>query len=367
MSSHRIIAPVKRPLWVAPDGWSVQIIDQTKLPHQVVVVRLRAMEDAAKAIVTMQVRGAPLIGVTAAYGIALAMRVNASDATLSAAYARLIETRPTAINLRWALDQMRALLQPLPAAKRVQAAYARAAELVEEDVATNRAMGEHGLNLFRDALKKKKPGQPLQVMTHCNAGRIATLDWGTATAPIYLAHAAGMPVHVWVSETRPRNQGAALTAWELGERGVPLTVITDNAAGHLIQRGLVDLVIVGADRVTAQGDVANKIGTYLKALAAREHKVPFYVAFPESTVDWTIQDGVAEIPIEQRNPREVTHVPGAIGKTGRGEVRITPAGAAARNDAFDVTPARFITAFITERGVCRASQAGLKRLFRRSK
>ncbi len=364
---RRKTVPVKRSLWLAPDGWSVQIIDQTKLPHEVAIVRLRAMEDAARAIVTMQVRGAPLIGITAAYGVALAMRADASNASLAKAYARLIKTRPTAINLRWALDQMRALLQPLPAAERPRAAYARVAELVEADVATNRAIGEHGLSLFRAALKKKKSGEPLQIMTHCNAGRIATLDWGTATAPIYLAQAQGLPVHVWVSETRPRNQGAALTAWELGERGVPLTVISDNASGHLLQRGLVDLVIVGADRVTARGDVANKIGTYLKAIAARAHCVPFYVAFPESTVDWTIKDGVAEIPIEQRDPREVTHVTGWLGKTRRGEVRLTPEGAAARNDAFDVTPARFITAFITERGVCRASAAGLKRLFQREK
>jgi len=296
--------------------------------------------------------------------MALAMQTEPSDAMLSAAYARLIKTRPTAVNLRWALDQMRALLEPLPATKRRPAAYRRAAELADEDVATNRAIGEEGLALFRTALKKKKRGEPLQIMTHCNAGRIATVGWGTATAPIYLAQALGLPVHVWVSETRPRNQGAALTAWELGERGVPLTVISDNAAGHLLQRGLVDLVIVGADRVTARGDVANKIGTYMKALAAQANGVPFYVAFPESTVDWTIQDGVAEIPIEQRNPREVTHASGSMGKSGSGEVRITPEGAAARNDAFDVTPARYITGFITERGVCKASASGLKKLFR---
>ena len=359
------IAPVQRSIWLARNGWSVQIIDQTRLPHHVVIARLRTMEDAAQAIVTMQVRGAPLIGVTAAYGVALAMRADASHANLSATYACLIKTRPTAVNLRWALDQMRALLLPLPAAKRCEAAYARAAELADEDVATNRAIGEHGLELFQAALKKKKKGSPLQIMTHCNAGRIATVGWGTATAPIYLAQDLGLPVHVWVSETRPRNQGAALTAWELGERGVPLTVISDNASGHLLQRGLVDLVIVGADRVTARGDVANKIGTYLKALAAHAHDIPFYVAFPQSTVDWTIQDGVAEIPIEQRNPREVTHAIGALGKTSRGEVRLTPEGAAARNDAFDVTPARFITAFITERGVCGASSSGLKGLFRK--
>ena len=330
-----------------------------------VTARLRTVEDAARAISTMQVRGAPLIGVTAAYGMALAMRADAGDANLAAAYAGLIKTRPTAVNLRWALEQMRSLLEPLPEPRRLKAAYARAAELAEEDVATNLAIGENGLELLRAALEKKKPGEPLRIMTHCNAGRIATVDWGTATAPIYLAQAQGLPVHVWVSETRPRNQGSALTAWELGERGVPLTVISDNAAGHLLQRGLVDLIIVGADRVTARGDVANKIGTYMKALAARAHGVPFYVAFPETTIDWTLQDGVAEIPIEQRDPREVTHAVGALGKTGSREVRITPEGAAARNDAFDVTPARYITGFITERGVCRASASELKRLFGR--
>jgi methylthioribose-1-phosphate isomerase len=293
------------------------------------------------------------------------MHANASDASLAAAYARLLKTRPTAVNLRWALDQMRALLQPLPPDKRRAAAYARAAELADQDVALNRALGEHGLALIKAALRKKKRGQPLQIMTHCNAGRLAAVSWGMATAPIYLAHALGLPVHVWVSETRPRNQGAALTAWELGEHGVPLTVISDNASGHLIQRGLVDLVIVGADRVTARGDVANKIGTYLKALAAYAHGVPFYVAFPQSTVDWTIQDGVREIPIEQRSPREVTHATGALGKFKHREVRLTPAAAAARNDAFDVTPARLITGFITEQGVCRASAPALKRLFHR--
>jgi methylthioribose-1-phosphate isomerase len=354
---------VKRSLWLAPDGWSVEIIDQTKLPYEVRVVRLGSVEDAARAIVTMQVRGAPLIGVTAAYGVALALRADASNESLAAADALLRTTRPTAVNLARALDQMHARLRPLPVCERVSAAYARAAELVEEDVVANRAIGEHGLRIFRSLLETKQPGEPLQILTHCNAGCLATIDWGTATAPMYLAHQSGLPIHVWVSETRPRNQGAALTAWELGERGVPLTVIADNAAGHLIQRGLVDIVIVGADRVTAGGDVANKIGTYLKALAANAHQVPFYVAFPETTIDWTIQDGIAEIPIEQRDAREVTHVIGAVGRTERGEVRVTPGNAAARNDAFDVTPARLVTGFITERGVCAASTAGLKELF----
>lgn len=353
----------KRSLWLAPDGWSVEIIDQTKLPYEVAVARLGSVQDAARAIATMQVRGAPLIGVTAAYGVALALRDDASNESLAAADTLLRKTRPTAVNLGRALDQMQARVRPLALCDRVSAAYARAAELVEEDVAANLAIGEHGLRVFRSLLETKKPGVPLQILTHCNAGRLATVDWGTATAPMYLAHQSGLPIHVWVSETRPRNQGAALTAWELGERGVPLTVIADNAAGHLIQRGSVDIVIVGADRVTAGGDVANKIGTYLKALAANAHQVPFYVAFPETTIDWKIQDGIAEIPIEQRDAREVTHVIGAVGRGKRGEVRVTPEDTAARNDAFDVTPARLVTGFITERGVCAASAAGLKQLF----
>jgi methylthioribose-1-phosphate isomerase len=357
----------ERPLWLAPDGWSVCILDQTQLPHAVKTVRLRTLEEAAQAIVTMQVRGAPLIGVTAAYGVALGLRRDASDASLAAAYDQLIRTRPTAVNLRWALDEMLACLEPLPARLREAAAYTRAAELVAADVATNRAIGEHGLTLFHPLLARKRAGEPLQVMTHCNAGRIATLDWGTATAPIYLAHAAGLPVHVWVSETRPRNQGAALTAWELAGRGVPFTVVCDSACGHLMQRGLVDVVIVGADRVTARGDTANKIGTYLKALAARAHGIPFYVACPGTTIDWTLQDGVAEIPIEERSAREVTHVAGTAANGRRTEVRLTPPDVAARNDAFDVTPAKLITGLITERGTCPATAPGLRRLFARTR
>lgn len=352
-----------RSLALAPDGWSVVILDQTLLPHAVKYVRLKTVDDAARAIVSMQVRGSNLIGVTAAYGVALALRKDSSDRALSAAYELLIRTRPTAVNLRWALDQMKALLTPLPPARRLASAYKRAAELVAEDIATNRAIGEHGLALFRKLLAKKPAGEPLNIMTHCNAGRIATLDWGTATAPIYLAHAAGIPVHVWVSETRPRNQGAALTAWELAGRDVPCTLVADNSAGHLMQHGMIDVVIVGADRVTASGDVANKIGTYLKALAAREHKVPFYVAFVGGSIDWTIRDGVREIPIEQRNPRELTHATGTAANGGRVEVRLAADGVPARNDAFDVTPAKWITGLITERGVCPASSAGLKRLY----
>lgn len=356
----------ERSLRLAPDGVSVLILDQTLLPHEVKTVRLRTLEQAAHAIRTMQVRGSNLIGVTAAYGMALALRADATNSGLEAAYSVLIETRPTAVNLRWALDLMRDFLRPMPASRRVDAAYAKAAELLEEDVATNRSIGDHGLAIFRKLLAKRPQGEPLRVLTHCNAGRIATLDWGTATAPIYRAQQEGLPIHVWVSETRPRNQGAALTAWELGGRGVPHTLIADNAAGHLMQHGLVDVVIVGADRVTAAGDVANKIGTYLKALAAREHKIPFYVAFVGGSVDWNLRDGVREIPIEQRSAREVTHITGVNSAGKRVEVRLTPEGTPARNDGFDVTPAKLITGLITERGVCRASVAALARLYDRS-
>ena len=356
----------ERSLRLAPDGVSVLILDQTLLPHEVKTVRLRTLEQAAHAIRTMQVRGSNLIGVTAAYGMALALRTDASNSGLESAYSVLIETRPTAVNLRWALDLMRDFLRPMPASRRVDAAYAKAAELLEEDVATNRSIGDHGLAIFRKLLAKRPQGEPLRVLTPCNAGRIATLDWGTATAPIYRAQQEGLPIHVWVSETRPRNQGAALTAWELGGRGVPHTLIADNAAGHLMQHGLVDVVIVGADRVTAAGDVANKIGTYLKALAAREHKIPFYVAFVGGSVDWNLRDGVREIPIEQRSAREVTHITGVNSAGKRVEVRLTPEGTPARNDGFDVTPAKLITGLITERGVCRASVAALARLYDRS-
>ena len=356
----------ERSLRLAPDGVSVLILDQTLLPHAVKTVRLRTLDQAAHAIRTMQVRGSNLIGVTAAYGLALALRVDPSDRGLDSAYAVLIETRPTAVNLRWALDLMREHLRGIPVARRIEAAYAKAAELLEDDVATNRAIGDHGLEIFRKLLATRPPGEPLRVLTHCNAGRIATLDWGTATAPIYRAQQEGLPIHVWVSETRPRNQGAALTAWELGGRQVPHTLIADNAAGHLMQHGLVDVVIVGADRVTARGDVANKIGTYLKALAAREHGIPFYVAFVGGSVDWNLLDGVRDIPIEQRSAREVTHITGMTAAGKRVEVRLAPEGTIARNDGFDVTPAKLITGLITERGVCRASAAGLARLFGRA-
>jgi methylthioribose-1-phosphate isomerase len=341
-----------------------RIIDQTFLPHQVAWRELETMEDAAEAIQVMRVRGAPLIGATAAFGLFFALRDDASDAALQHAYETLHATRPTAINLRWALDRVRRVVLPLAVEERADAAWSEALSICDEDVQTNHAIGQHALELFKAIqAKKADPTAPLNVMTHCNAGWIACVDWGTAISPIYQAHDAGLNVHVWVSETRPRGQGASLTAWELREHGVPHTLIVDNNAGHLLQRGLVDLVIVGADRVTAQGDVANKIGTYLKALAAKAHDVPFYVALPVSTIDWTITDGIRDIPIEQRSAREVTHMPGLNAEGLREEVLITPAGTQARNDGFDVTPASLVTALVTEHGVFEPNAeilAGLK-------
>jgi methylthioribose-1-phosphate isomerase len=349
-----------RTIWAAPDGWSVEIIDQTRLPHELAIVSLRTVEDAARAIKTMQVRGAPLIGATAAYGVCLALRADASDEALDGAIAFLAEQRPTAINLRWALEEMGRAVRNLPRQRRLAAAYARAAEICEADVATNRRIGEHGLKAIVDAAQRKRPGERVNVLTHCNAGWLACVDVGTATAPIYAAHDGGIPLHVWVDETRPRNQGAALTAYELGAHGVPHTIVVDNAGGHLMQRGLVDLCIVGTDRVTANGDVANKIGTYLKALAAKDNGVPFYVALPHSTIDWTLASG-ADIPIEERGADEVLVM---TGRTRDGKVvpvEIAAPGSPARNDAFDVTPARLVTGLITERGIAAAS--GLASLY----
>jgi methylthioribose-1-phosphate isomerase len=351
-----------RTIWVEPDGWSVGIIDQTRLPHELRFATLRTLEDAARAILTMQVRGAPLIGVTAAYGVCLALRADASDAALEAAIAHLGKQRPTAVNLRWALEEMRAALRNVPRERRVAAAYARAAEMADADVATNRAIGAHGLELIEAIARGKKPGQRVNILTHCNAGWLACVDVGTATAPIYAAHDAGIALHVWVDETRPRNQGASLTAFELGAHGVPHTIVVDNAGGHLMQRGLVDLTIVGADRVTANGDAANKIGTYLKALAAMDNGVPFYVAFPHSTIDWSMADGRA-IPIEERGAAEVLKMTGRTRDGEVVEVEIAAPGSPARNDAFDVTPARLISGLVTERGVCPASAEGLRGLY----
>jgi methylthioribose-1-phosphate isomerase len=352
-----------RTIWLNEDGASVDIIDQRWLPHQFVVVTLKTVEDVAVAIRDMWVRGAPLIGVTAAYGMAIAARKDPSDAHLERTWRDLNETRPTAINLRWALDAMKAVLMPLPAAERAAAAYARAAEIADEDVGLNRSIGENGLAIIRKIAAGKKPGEPVNILTHCNAGWLATVDYGTATAPVYLAAEEGIPVHVYVDETRPRNQGAQLTAWELNGHGVPHTLIVDNAGGHLMQHGMVDMVIVGTDRTTAQGDVCNKIGTYLKALAAKDNGVPFYVALPSPTIDWTVNDGVKEIPIEERNSFEVTHVQGKAEDGRTVTVQISPEGTPGANPAFDVTPARLITGLITERGVAEASSAGLKALF----
>ena len=352
-----------RTIWLEPDGWSVGAIDQRRLPHEFVIVTIQDLAAAAEAIRSMLVRGAPLIGATAAYGVALAMRQDASNAALDQACELLIATRPTAINLRWALDEMRTVLQPLAPRARAEVAYIRAGEIADEDVAINRQLGQHGLALIQAAAAKKKSGDPVNILTHCNAGWLATVDWGTATAPIYLAHERGIVVHVWVDETRPRNQGASLTAWELGHHGVPHTVIADNTGGHLMQHGMVDLVITGTDRVTADGDVCNKIGTYLKALAAQDNGVPFYVALPSPTIDFRIKDGVRQIPIEQRAAAEVATMTGRTGDGRIETVRVVPDGSPIANYAFDVTPARLVTGLITERGVLRPERAALASAF----
>ncbi len=351
-----------RTIWLAADGWSVEVIDQTKLPHKFEIASLKSVEDAAHAIKTMQVRGAPLIGVTAAYGLCMALRDDPSDISLDSEIAFLAEQRPTAVNLRWALDEMRTAVQNLPYDKRVEAAYARAARMADEDVETCRLIGEHGLKIIKEIAAKKPPGEPVNVLTHCNAGWIACVDWGTATAPVYMAHDAGIPMHVWVDETRPRNQGAALTAFELGSHGVPHTIVVDNAGGHLMQHGRVDLVIVGTDRVTANGDVANKIGTYLKALAAKDTGVPFYVALPHTTIDWTLDDGM-KIEIEERGKDEVLKMPGRLKDGSVVVVEIAAPGSPAANPAFDVTPSRLVTGLITERGVAPSTREGLSKLY----
>ncbi|MBM3602044.1 MAG: S-methyl-5-thioribose-1-phosphate isomerase [Alphaproteobacteria bacterium] len=353
----------RRTIWLESDGWSVGIIDQTKLPHAFVTLRLTTVEEAAHAISAMLVRGAPLIGAAAAYGVCLALRVDAGDPALDRAYDTLVKTRPTAINLRWALDAMRAHLKALAPTARLAAAYKKAAEIADEDVGINRSIGEHGLALIRAAASRKKPGETINVLTHCNAGWLATVDWGTATAPVYLAHEAGMKIHVWVDETRPRNQGASLTAWELNNHGVPHTVIVDNTGGHLMQHGMVDLCFVGTDRTTAEGDVCNKIGTYLKALAAKDNNVPFYVCLPSPSIDWTINDGIRQVPIEQRGGDEIARITGRTDDGRIETVTITPEGSPVANYAFDVTPARLVTGLVTERGACAASREGLLGLF----
>jgi len=359
-----------RTIWLEEGGRSVGVIDQTRLPHQFSTRSLVSCDQTAEAIRTMVVRGAPLIGVTGAYGLMLALQADPGDGSLAAAFDQLNATRPTAINLRWALERVRERVAPLPEAERAEAAQLEAAAIADEDVAMGEAIGDHGLRVFQQlaaARPAERQGQPFNVLTHCNAGWLATVDWGTALAPIYRAHRAGLNIHVWVDETRPRNQGASLTAYELGREGVPHTLIADNAGGHLMQHGQVDAVIVGTDRTTRSGDVCNKIGTYLKALAAHDNAVPFYVALPASTIDWSLHDGVAEIPIEARSALEVTHIQGRIASgSAAGEiasVQLSPDGTAGFNPAFDVTPARLVTALITERGVAPATEAGLKTLY----
>ena len=371
-----------RTIWLEAGGRSIAVIDQTQLPHTFTTRSIASLDQAAEAIATMVVRGAPLIGVTGAYGLMLALQADPSDGSLAAAFTQLLATRPTAVNLQWALERVRQRVLPLAPAARALAAQQEAGAIAEEDVLMCEAIGDHGLGLFQE-LAARRPAsrqqEPFNVLTHCNAGWLATVDWGTALAPIYKAHRAGMTVHVWVDETRPRNQGASLTAFELGREGVPHTVIVDNAGGHLMQHGQVDAVIVGTDRTTRSGDVCNKIGTYLKALAAHDNGVPFYVALPASTIDWSIADGVAEIPIEARSGREVTHIQGLVSpadgvalvdsprvESSPGtltQVQLTPTGSQGFNPAFDVTPARLVTALITERGVVAANEESLKQLY----
>jgi methylthioribose-1-phosphate isomerase len=348
-----------RSIWLDDDGWSVRIIDQTVLPHTFRVLPLTDLAGTVRAIETMEVRGAPLIGATAAYGMALALRHDPGDAALDAARERLLATRPTAVNLRWAVERVAAAVAAVPLADRAVAAYREAGLIAEGDVERNRRIGEHGVALIRELASGDGP---VRILTHCNAGWLATVDWGTATSPIYRAHEEGLPVHVWVDETRPRNQGASLTAWELAHHGVPHTVVVDNAGGHLMRRGLVDLCLVGTDRTTATGDVVNKIGTYLKALAAHDNGIPFYVAAPSPSIDWTVEDG-DQIPIEERAGDEVERVTGPTADGRIESVRVVSRGSPVANPAFDVTPARLVTGLVTERGIAPATRQGLRALF----
>jgi len=349
-----------RTIWPV-GGDAVEVIDQTRLPHEFATQVLDSAEECARAIRTMVVRGAPLIGATAAYGMALAMQVDTTDEELEHAHDMLLATRPTAVNLHWALARMMNVLKGRPRDQRAALAWKEAASICNEDVEVCRSIGEHGLKILRAAAEKKN-GDTLNILTHCNAGWLATVDWGTALAPIYMAHDAGIDLHVWVDETRPRNQGASLTAYELGGHGVPHTIVADNAGGHYMQHGKVDLCIVGTDRVTANGDVANKIGTYLKALAAKDNAVPFYVALPSSTIDWSLNSG-RDIPIEERSSDELLKMTGRLPDGHLATVEIAAPGSPGANPAFDVTPARLVTQFITERGCCEASEAGLRSLF----
>ena len=348
-----------RTIWMTESG-TVRVIDQSRLPFEFATSDLETLAAAARAIKTMVVRGAPLIGATAAYGMALAARSDPSDPHLAEAVRILQATRPTAVNLVWALTRMRKVLAESSPAERADIAFREAAAICDADVEQCRLIGVHGLEIISGLAQTA--GRKLNILTHCNAGWLACVDWGTALAPVYMAHDAGISVHVWVDETRPRNQGAALTAFELGAHGVPHTVIADNLVGHLMQRGEVDMVIVGSDRTTAAGDVGNKVGTYLKALAARDNDVPFYAALPVSTIDWSLHAGSA-IPIEERSPEEVTHITGRSSSGQLETVRLVPERSAALNLAFDVTPARLVTGLITERGICPASRAGLQRLY----
>jgi methylthioribose-1-phosphate isomerase len=334
-----------RSIWINDDGWSIDVIDQTRLPHAFEVRNLQNLGDACIAIRDMVVRGAPLIGATAAYGYYLAMRKDPSDSAMQNAYSRLFQTRPTAVNLRWALDRLRDCLESLAPGERID-------------------LGIHGLEVIKQIAARKLPGENVNILTHCNAGWLATVDWGTATAPIYMAHNAGIPIHVWVDETRPRNQGASLTAWELGHHDVSHSLIVDNLGGHLMQHGMVDLCLVGSDRTTRSGDVCNKVGTYLKALAAKDNGVPFYVCLPSTTIDWTISDGKEEVPIEQRDGTEVSQVMGKLPSGEIGHVTIAPEGTEVTNYAFDVTPARLITGLITEAAIIEATESKLASTFR---
>jgi methylthioribose-1-phosphate isomerase len=353
----------QRTIWVEEDGVTVCIIDQTFLPHNFVTTPLNTLEDAVAAIRDMQVRGAPCIGATAAYGMAVAIRTDPSDAAIKEAYDSLNAARPTAVNLQWALDECMKVVEGMPEDQRASAVFKRAGNICDQDVEMCSNIGDYGLEIIRK-LSKSKDGETVNILTHCNAGWVATVDWGTAIAPIYKAFDAGIGVHVWVDETRPRSQGARLTAWELEQHGVPYTVITDNSGGHLMQIGLVDVCIVGTDRTTATGDVCNKIGTYLKALAAFDNDVPFYVGAPSSSIDWDMQDGLTEIPIEVRSGEE--EVGWIFGRDEEGVLRrvtTMPDPSKTRNDAFDVTPREYITGLITERGICDADRDALRVLF----
>ena len=352
-----------RTIWLAEDGWRVKIIDQRELPHKFVITSLETVDDAVNAIKDMWVRGAPLIGATAAYGVALAMRADPSNKSLETCSISLLAARPTAVNLKWAVDRMVAKLAVLPEKAREEAAYYNALQICNEDIDCCSKIGNFGSQIIKDIWEQKDRNGPVNILTHCNAGWLATVDWGTALAPIYKSHEQNIPIHVWVDETRPRNQGSYLTAWELGKEGIDHTIIVDNVGGHLMQHGLVDMCITGTDRTTFTGDVCNKIGTYLKALAAKDNQVPFYVGLPSSTIDWGISDGISEIPIEERDVSEVEKISG-LGENGDSmQLRITPSFSKSANYAFDVTPGRLITGLITEKGICEASETGLRSLF----